>query len=82
MRPERYILGLKGVPSAGGLEASEMAKRAGYRTEVIGSLLRPDYLVRARRQVEAGDITAADFKAIETAPLMRPLRCRRPRAST
>ncbi len=42
-----------------------MARDSSYRTEVIGSLLRPDYLVRARRQFEAGEIRNAEFKAIE-----------------
>jgi len=36
-----------------------------YHSEVVGSLLRPAYLVEARRQVESGQISAAAFKAIE-----------------
>ena len=36
-----------------------------YRSEVVGSLLRPTYLVEARQQYEAGQINAAEFKAIE-----------------
>jgi 5-methyltetrahydropteroyltriglutamate--homocysteine methyltransferase len=36
-----------------------------YRSEVVGSLLRPTYLAEARKQVEAGQITPAAFKAIE-----------------
>jgi len=36
-----------------------------YHSEVVGSLLRPDYLVEARRQFEAGQLSAADFKAVE-----------------
>jgi len=36
-----------------------------YRTEVVGSLLRPAYLAEARQQVEAGQLTQAAFKAIE-----------------
>jgi 5-methyltetrahydropteroyltriglutamate--homocysteine methyltransferase len=35
------------------------------RSEVIGSLLRPDYLTEARSQVEKGEITPGDFKRIE-----------------
>ena len=35
------------------------------RAEVVGSLLRPDYLVRARGQLDAGDIDAATFKQVE-----------------
>jgi 5-methyltetrahydropteroyltriglutamate--homocysteine methyltransferase len=35
------------------------------RTEGVGSLLRPPYLVEARRSVEKGDLTAQQFKAIE-----------------
>src|SRR5213080_4904837 len=36
-----------------------------YHSEVVGSLLRPTYLVTAREQIEAGQISAAEFKAIE-----------------
>src|SRR5438876_8644672 len=36
-----------------------------YRSEVVGSLLRPTYLVAAREQLAAKQITAAEFKAIE-----------------
>jgi 5-methyltetrahydropteroyltriglutamate--homocysteine methyltransferase len=36
-----------------------------YHSEVVGSLLRPTYLVDARKQLEAGHITHAQFKAIE-----------------
>src|SRR5207245_9974281 len=36
-----------------------------YHSEVVGSLLRPTYLVEAREQHEAGQLNAAEFKAIE-----------------
>jgi 5-methyltetrahydropteroyltriglutamate--homocysteine methyltransferase len=36
-----------------------------YHSEVIGSLLRPSYLVDARKQFESGQLSAADFKVIE-----------------
>ncbi len=36
-----------------------------YRSEVVGSLLRPTYLVEAREQLAAGQLTNAEFKAIE-----------------
>lgn len=36
-----------------------------YHSEVVGSLLRPTYLVDARAQFEAGTLSAADFKVIE-----------------
>jgi 5-methyltetrahydropteroyltriglutamate--homocysteine methyltransferase len=36
-----------------------------YRSEVVGSLLRPSYLVEARRQLEAGQLAPSDFKAVE-----------------
>ena len=36
-----------------------------FRTEVVGSLLRPTYLADARKQVEAGQLNEAEFKAIE-----------------
>jgi methionine synthase II (cobalamin-independent) len=36
-----------------------------YRAEVIGSLLRPEYLKQARKQWEAGALATRDFKRIE-----------------
>src|SRR6187399_2032969 len=36
-----------------------------WRSDVVGSLLRPDYLKDARRRRERGDMTAAEFKRIE-----------------
>ena len=36
-----------------------------YHSEVVGSLLRPTYLAEARKQHEARQISAAEFKAIE-----------------
>ncbi len=36
-----------------------------FHSEVVGSLLRPSYLVEARKQFEAGSMSAADFKAVE-----------------
>jgi 5-methyltetrahydropteroyltriglutamate--homocysteine methyltransferase len=38
---------------------------ATIRSDVVGSLLRPDYLKEARRRREAGELPAADFKRIE-----------------
>jgi 5-methyltetrahydropteroyltriglutamate--homocysteine methyltransferase len=35
------------------------------RAEVVGSLLRPPYLVEARQRLEAGELDPAAFKAIE-----------------
>ena len=36
-----------------------------YHSEVVGSLLRPTYLVEARKQLETNQINVADFKGIE-----------------
>src|SRR2546428_7161103 len=36
-----------------------------YRSDVVGSLLRPAYLVAARRDVEGGRLTPAEFKRLE-----------------
>src|SRR5437764_3851704 len=36
-----------------------------FHSEVVGSLLRPPYLVEARKQFESGQMNAADFKAVE-----------------
>jgi 5-methyltetrahydropteroyltriglutamate--homocysteine methyltransferase len=38
---------------------------AGVRAEVVGSLLRPEYLVVARKQLESGELDHASFKRIE-----------------
>jgi 5-methyltetrahydropteroyltriglutamate--homocysteine methyltransferase len=35
------------------------------RADTVGSLLRPDYLLRARAQAEAGQLAPADYKRIE-----------------
>lgn len=42
-----------------------MDRPADVRAEVVGSLLRPESLAVARRQLEAGDLDPAHFKAIE-----------------
>ena len=36
-----------------------------YHGEVVGSLLRPSYLVDARKQLESGEMSAVAFKAVE-----------------
>jgi methionine synthase II (cobalamin-independent) len=36
-----------------------------YRADIVGSLLRPDYLVRARTRFESGEMTPAPYKEIE-----------------
>jgi 5-methyltetrahydropteroyltriglutamate--homocysteine methyltransferase len=36
-----------------------------YHAEVLGSLLRPTYLLEARQQFETGQLAPVDFKAIE-----------------
>ena len=36
-----------------------------YRSDVVGSLLRPAYLVEARRDLEGGRLTPAAFKGLE-----------------
>jgi 5-methyltetrahydropteroyltriglutamate--homocysteine methyltransferase len=38
---------------------------ATYRSDVVGSLLRPDYLKQARAKHEAGELSDAEFKVIE-----------------
>src|SRR5947207_8284274 len=38
---------------------------ATYRADTIGSLLRPDYLLRARAQFEKGEMDPARYKRIE-----------------
>jgi 5-methyltetrahydropteroyltriglutamate--homocysteine methyltransferase len=43
------------------LEVQQMT----FRSEVVGSLLRPKYLVEAREKLAAGQLTNAEFKAIE-----------------
>jgi 5-methyltetrahydropteroyltriglutamate--homocysteine methyltransferase len=36
-----------------------------YRADTVGSLLRPEYLVRARAQYEAGELDSTSYKQIE-----------------
>lgn len=36
-----------------------------YHSEVVGSLLRPTYLVEARKQLEAGQLSPSEFKVVE-----------------
>ncbi|HET9921708.1 MAG TPA: cobalamin-independent methionine synthase II family protein [Ktedonobacteraceae bacterium] len=36
-----------------------------YHAEVVGSMLRPGYLIEAREQLASGQISPAEFKAIE-----------------
>src|SRR5262245_26375919 len=36
-----------------------------WRSDVVGSLLRPDYLKEARKRLEAGELGAAEFKRVE-----------------
>ena len=38
-----------------------------WRAEVVGSLLRPPDLVAARKRLESGEVTQAEFKAVEDA---------------
>ena len=42
-----------------------MGTAADVRAEVVGSLLRPEFLARARAQFESGELDPARFKAIE-----------------
>ncbi|MEE2776374.1 MAG: cobalamin-independent methionine synthase II family protein [Acidobacteriota bacterium] len=39
----------------------------GFRADVVGSMLRPQRLLDAKRERRRGDLTAAEFKAIEDA---------------
>jgi 5-methyltetrahydropteroyltriglutamate--homocysteine methyltransferase len=36
-----------------------------YRSDVVGSLLRPAYLVETRRDAESGRLGPAEFKQVE-----------------
>src|ERR1700694_2974132 len=42
-----------------------MEQPSTWRAEVVGSLLRPSDLVGARKRLESGEITQAEFKPIE-----------------
>lgn len=46
-------------------EPHQAGTRTAIRSDVVGSLLRPDYLKQARERWEAGELPAADFKRIE-----------------
>jgi 5-methyltetrahydropteroyltriglutamate--homocysteine methyltransferase len=54
---------LRGKPMA--LTLVERSTMPNYRSDVIGSLLRPDYLKAAREQRAAGSLGPAAFKRIE-----------------
>jgi 5-methyltetrahydropteroyltriglutamate--homocysteine methyltransferase len=41
------------------------ATKATIRSDVVGSLLRPEYLKEARQRWEAGELAPADFKQVE-----------------
>ena len=60
------VSGLWPWPMSG--DAARNALRSGavnLRSDVVGSLLRPDYLLDARAQLERGELTPAEFKRIE-----------------
>ena len=42
-----------------------------YRADIVGSLLRPDYLVRARTQFESGEMAPGRTRRSRTAPSTR-----------
>jgi 5-methyltetrahydropteroyltriglutamate--homocysteine methyltransferase len=42
-----------------------MSQLPTWRAEVVGSLLRPLDLVGARKRLESGEMTQAEFKAVE-----------------
>jgi 5-methyltetrahydropteroyltriglutamate--homocysteine methyltransferase len=42
-----------------------------YRADTVGSLLRPDYLMRARAQHESGELAPAHYKEIEDRAVTR-----------
>jgi 5-methyltetrahydropteroyltriglutamate--homocysteine methyltransferase len=57
------------IPSKGGgpmtTDTRTVAPTATIRADVVGSLLRPDYLKAARERWEAGEIGPAEFKRVE-----------------
>ena len=44
-----------------------------WRAEVVGSLLRPPELVGARKRLESGELTQAEFKAVEDAAIRQAI---------
>ena len=59
-----------------------MGTMTDVRAEVVGSLLRPQYLVDARKQLEAGELAPAGYKAIEDQAVDEATPFRQRRAST
>src|SRR5262249_42484646 len=55
------------MPKTEGASGEQRQRRAtmSVRSEVIGSLLRPTYLIEARAQFESSTLCAADFKRVE-----------------
>src|SRR4030095_15752646 len=47
------------------MPGKEESKMSTYRSDVVGSLLRPDYLKEARKKRASGEISHAAFKKIE-----------------
>jgi 5-methyltetrahydropteroyltriglutamate--homocysteine methyltransferase len=62
------------TPAAAAPAPDEVAK---LHSEVVGSLLRPPELVQARKDAEAGQMTAAEFKRREDAAVDAAIRLQR-----
>ncbi|MER3420235.1 MAG: hypothetical protein C4290_06805 [Chloroflexota bacterium] len=56
--------------------------RQNFRSEVIGSLLRPEYPKRVVQQHEGGQISDAALRSVEDTPYWRRSCCRRSAIST
>ena len=61
----KYLLYLRSVLKQLLKPIEEERSHMNLHSEVVGSLLRPLYLVEARKQFERGQIDAAEFKVIE-----------------
>src|SRR4051794_13925279 len=47
------------------LRPARERRREMFRAEVVGSMLRPTYLARARAELQAGTLSTAEFKRVE-----------------
>lgn len=59
------LLSKSGTVQVSDLLAERRNEMLAYRSDVVGSLLRPQYLKEARKKRESGELTHAEFKKIE-----------------
>src|SRR5579863_821334 len=64
----------RGWPSACGEREDEMSERTIYRADVIGSMLRPKWLVEARAAMRSGSLEPEEYRMVEDRAVEEALR--------